>query len=513
MDGLTQNTGFNGLLSALVFLPFVFALLIFVLPRNDNQVRLLAVFGGIVELVLSVFVFVVYNRGESGFQLIDRFNSWIPVDSFRIEYFLGVDGLSVPMVLLTGLLGMVAILASLGITHRVKQYFIWILILQGAVFGVFTALDFIMFFLFWELELIPMFFLISAWGTGRKDYSAMKFVIFTFLGSAFMLVGILALNVSVGTFDMTALPELVQGGIKLVIPAGAIFGLLFIGFAVKLPVWPLHTWLPDAHTDAPTAVSVLLAGVLLKMGGYGMIRVTASIMPDVMADMAWLLVTLGGINVLYGAVVTVRQTDLKRLVAFSSISHMGYVLIGLSAIASKGVDAASVGLTGASMQMFTHGTITGLMFLTVGMIYDRTHTRYIPDLGGLSNRIPLIGVAFLIAGLASLGLPGTSGFAAEILVFLGAFSVWPWLTALAVFGVVITAGYILWMAQRTLFGPMNNRWEKLTDATKLELIPIGMLIVVILLFGIYPAFLTDLFKMGVEPIVAAVTSSPEILNR
>jgi len=244
-----------------------------------------------------------------------------------------------------------------------------------------------------------------------------------------------------------------------------------------------------------------------------MIRVTASIMPDVMADMAWLLVAAGVINVLYGAVVTVRQTDLKRLVAFSSISHMGYVLIGLSAIASKGVDAAAIGLTGASMQMFTHGTITGLMFLTVGMIYDRTHTRYIPDLGGLSKRIPIIGVAFLIAGLASLGLPGTSGFAAEILVFLGAFPVWAWPTALAVFGVVITAGYILWMAQRTLFGHMDDRWAKLTDASRVELIPIVMLVVAILVFGIYPAFLTDLFKMGIEPIVAAVNSSPEILSR
>ena len=513
MDGLTQNTGFNGLLTALVFLPFLFALVILIFARNDNHVRLIAGFGGLVELILSITVFIAYNKGEAGFQLIDRFNSWIPIDTFRVEYFLGVDGLSVPMVLLTGILGMVAILASMGITNRVKQYFIWILILQGAVFGVFTALDFIMFFLFWELELIPMFFLISTWGTGRKDYSAMKFIIFTFLGSAFMLVGILALYISAGTFDMTSLPELVQGGIKLIIPAGAIFGLLFVGFAVKLPVWPLHTWLPDAHTDAPTAVSVLLAGVLLKMGGYGMIRVTASIMPDVMSDLAWLLVAAGVINVLYGAVVTVRQTDLKRLVAFSSISHMGYVLIGLSAIASKGTDAAAVGLTGASMQMFTHGTITGLMFLTVGMIYDRTHTRYIPDLGGLSNRMPIIGVAFLIAGLASLGLPGTSGFAAEILVFLGAFPVWAWPTALAVFGVVITAGYILWMTQRTLFGDMNNRWEKLTDASKLELIPIVMLVAAILVFGIYPAFLTDLFKMSVEPIVAAVNTSPEILSR
>jgi len=513
LDGLTQHNGFSGLLTALVFLPFVFALLISVFPKNDTQVRFVACVSGLVSLILSIVVFAAYNRSESGFQLIDRFNSWIPIDTFRVEYFLAVDGLSVPMVLLTGLLGMVAVLASMGITHRVKQYFVLILVLQGTVFGVFTALDFIMFFLFWELELIPMFFLISVWGSGRKEYSAMKFIIFTFLGSAFMLLGILALYLSAGTFDMTALPAMLQGGLKLVLPAGAIFGLLFVGFAVKLPVWPLHTWLPDAHTDAPTAVSVMLAGVLLKMGGYGMIRVTASILPDVMSDLSWLLVAAGVINVLYGAVITIRQTDLKRLVAFSSISHMGYVLIGLSAIASKSADAATVGLTGASMQMFAHGTITGLMFLTVGLIYDRTHTRYIPDLGGLSTKTPIIATAFLIAGLASLGLPGTIGFAAEILIFLGAFSVWAWPTALAVFGVVITAGYILWMGQRTLFGPINDRWSSLTDASKLELIPIALLIGAIFVFGIYPSFLTDLFTMGVEPIVTMSSGSAEILSR
>ena len=496
--------GVNGLLTTLVFLPLAVAVGIVLLARSDRHVRLAAGAAALAQLVLSIIVFANYDRDVGGVQMVDRVIDWVPIGTFKVEYFLGVDGLSAPMVLLTGLLGMAAIYASWGIKTRVKEYFVWLLLLQTAVLGVFTALDFLLFFLFWELELVPMFFLISTWGSGRKEYSAMKFLIFTFIGSAFMLVGILALFVSFGTFDMTALPDLVREGTQLALPIGAIFGLLFVGFAVKLPVWPFHTWLPDAHTDAPTAVSVMLAGVLLKMGGYGMIRVTAAMMPDVMADMSWLLATAGVINVLYGAVVTIRQTDLKRLVAFSSISHMGYVLIGLSAIAAASADTSSIGLTGAAMQMFTHGTITGLMFLMVGLVYDRAHTRYIPDLGGLAGRMPLIAVGFLIAGFASLGLPGTSGFAAEILVFLGAFPVWSWATGLAVFGVVITAGYILWMIQRTMFGPQLDRWKNLPDASRMDLIPVVLLAAAIFVFGIYPAFISDVFAVAIEPIARSV---------
>jgi NADH-quinone oxidoreductase subunit M len=505
--------GVNGLLTVLVFLPLAVAVGILLLAKNDKQVKIAAGAAALAQLVLSIVVFAAYNRDEGGVQLVDRVTNWIPIGSFKVEYFLGVDGLSAPMVLLTGLLGMAAIYASWGIKHRVKEYFVWLLILQTAVLGVFTALDFLLFFLFWELELVPMFFLISTWGSGRKEYSAMKFLIFTFLGSAFMLVGIVVLFVSTGTFDMTVLPERIAEGAHLALPIGAIFGLLFVGFAVKLPVWPFHTWLPDAHTDAPTAVSVMLAGVLLKMGGYGMIRVTAAMMPDTMADLSWLLATAGVINVIYGAVVTMRQTDLKRLVAFSSISHMGYVLIGLAAIAGATADTRAVGLTGASMQMFTHGTITGLMFLMVGLVYDRAHTRYIPDLGGLAHKMPLIAVGFLIAGLASLGLPGTSGFAAEMLLFLGAFPVWGWHTALAVFGVVITAGYILWMIQRAMFGPKIERWADLPDANRWDLVPVVLLAATIFVFGIYPAFITDVFAIGVEPIANSVSSVAEGISR
>ena len=494
---------FSGWLTVTVFLPLAGAAVIALLISDDRWVKRFAGVVALAELVLSAIVFSRYDTqtGADRFQLVDKVSDWFPQGSFlKVEYFLGVDGLSAPLVLLTGLLGMAAVYASWGIRHRVREYFFWLLVLQTAVMGVFTALDFILFFLLWELELVPMFFLISIWGSGRKEYSAMKFLIFTFLGSAFMLVGILALFFSVGTFDMTALPEDVRAG-ELILPAGLIFSLLFVGFMVKLPVWPLHTWLPDAHTDAPTAVSVMLAGVLLKMGGYGMIRVSVEIFPDVVMDGARILVGLGVVNVLYGAAVTLRQTDLKRLVAFSSISHMGYVLIGISSVAGVAGAVSPVGLTGASMQMFTHGTITGLLFLLVGLLYDKAHTRYIPDLGGLATRMPVVATAFVIAGLATLGMPGTSGFVSEILVFLGTFPVWSWPTALGAFGIVLTAGYILWMLQRSLFGPQAPRFDSVRDATPLEMVPVFILVATILAVGLYPAPVTDVFESGVREIV------------
>jgi NADH-quinone oxidoreductase subunit M len=282
------------------------------------------------------------------------------------------------------------------------------------------------------------------------------------------------------------------------------FWLLFLGFAVKLPVWPFHTWLPDAHTDAPTAASVMLAGVLLKMGGYGMIRVTTAMFPDVISDVAWIIAILGVINILYGAAVVFRQTDLKRLIAYSSVSHMGFVLIGISSVAGVAGSVTSLGLTGASMQMFTHGTITGLMFLVVGFIYDKAHTRYIPDLGGLASRMPFLATALVIAGFASLGLPGTSGFVAEILVFLGTFHVWIWPTALGAFGVVLSAGYILWMIQRSIFGPEKERFKSIGDATKLEMVPVAVLVIAVIAVGIYPAFISNVFEVSLEPVTRSI---------
>ena len=503
---------FSGWLTAAVFLPMVGALLIATVVRGDRNVRYVAGAVSLAELALSIVIFIKFDLGNSAFQLVDKAENWIPFESFRVQYFLGVDGLSAPLVLLTGLLGMAAVFASWGIKHRVREYFVWLLLLQTAVMGVFVSLDFLLFFIFWELELLPMFFLISIWGSGRREYSAMKFLIFTFLGSAFMLVGILALFFSTGTFDMTELPDKIAAARvagELIVPVGMIFTLLIIAFAVKLPVWPLHTWLPDAHTDAPTAVSVMLAGVLLKMGGYGMIRISAGMFPEVIVDAAFAIGLFGVINVLYGALVTLRQTDLKRLIAFSSISHMGFVLIGISSVAGVAGVVSPVGLSGAALQMFTHGTIAGLMFLVVGLMYEKAHTRYIPDLGGLATRMPVIAAVFLLTGLASLGLPGTSGFVSEILVFLGAFPVYSWLTGAAAFGIVITAGYILWMIQRTLFGPAKERFDSIRDATVLEMVPLLVLVVAIIAVGIYPAFISDAFTLGVDPIVQAIQAAQD----
>ena len=498
---------FSGWLTIAVFLPIGAALLIALLGRNARAVRLFAAAVSLVELFVTFAVFAQMDTtdGAPRYQLIDRVSGWIPIDSFKVEYFLAVDGLSAPLVLLAGLLGMVAVFGSWSVTHRVREYFFWLLALQGAVIGVFTSMDFLLFFLFWELELIPMFFLISIWGSGRREYSAMKFLIFTILGSAFMLVGILALFFSTGTFDMTAMRDSIAGA-NLLLPAGAIFALLFIGFAVKLPLFPFHTWLPDAHTDAPTAGSVMLAGVLLKMGGYGMIRVSLGMFPDVTASAAALLETAAVVNVIYGAIVVMRQTDLKRLIAFSSISHMGFVMLGMAAAAGASGAGAAVGLTGAAMQMFTHGAITGLLFLLVGFVYDKTHTRYIPDLGGLARRMPVLSAALVVAGLAALGLPGTGGFVAEIMVFLGAFVDFPITTSIAAFGVVLAAGYILWTLQRVMFGPLRERFADLTDASPIQYVPIAALIIAILAVGIYPHTIADIFAAGVQPIVDAIAA-------
>jgi NADH-quinone oxidoreductase subunit M len=396
-------------------------------------------------------------------------------------------------VVLTALLGLVAVLISWNIELRPKEYFAWLLLLEMSLLGVFTALDFLLFFIFWEIELIPMYFLISIWGTGRKVYSAWKYVFFTFVGSAFMLVGLLVLGFAADTFDLRVLSEMEIR--DALVPTQVLFFLLIFGFAIKLPVFPFHTWLPDAHTDAPTAVSVMLAGVLLKMGGYGMLRICLTILPDVARDASVWLAAFGVVNILYGALVTLIQTDLKRLIAYSSISHMGYVLLGLSAL-------GQVGLTGAGMQMFTHGVITGLLFVVVGMVYDRAHTRQIGDLSGLAHQMPVIAVVMVIAGLASLGLPSMAGFVSEVMVFLGTFDKHGFLTVMGVIGILLTAAYILWMIQRVFLGERLPRWEGLGDATAWwERTALVAMVAVIFLIGIYPAVLADVIETGVQPIV------------
>jgi len=480
------------LLTILIFLPIVGAVAVLLLPAaQERSARVVASVFALANGVVSALVFATFERDDAALQFVTR-ETWINASEagFDVQYFVGVDGLSATLALLTGGLFVIACLVSWNITLRPREYFAWLLALETAVMGVFLAQDLILFFLFWELELVPMFFLISIWGTGRKEYSAMKFVLYTLAGSALMLVGFLVLGFAAGTFDMEALAEADKSG--AIISLNAVFFLILAAFAVKLPVIPLHTWLPDAHTDAPTAVSVILAGVLLKMGGYGLIRILVGILPEQFDRFDVYLAALAAASVIYGALVTMRQTDLKRLIAYSSVSHMGYVLLGVAAL-------GEVGITGAALQMFTHGTITALLFVMVGLIYDRTHTRQIADMSGLAHIMPIAATVFAIAGLASLGLPTMSGFVAELLVFLGSFGRFEAATIMAVVGILLSAGYILWTLQRVLFGPVDPRWTHLGDTTAWwEQVSMAALVAVIIAVGVYPSTIVDVLEHGVQ---------------
>ncbi len=487
------------MLTAVIALPLVGAALVLGLGGTPARARAIALTAVVAELALTAVLFAAYDTAD-GYSFIQRAD-WIP--ALGVQYLVGVDGLSVPMVLLNGILGVAAVLSSWTVKERVREFFVWLLVLQAAVMGVFVSLDLILFFVFWELELLPMFLLISMWGTGRREYSAMKFLVFTFLGSAFMFAAILVLYFSLPggerTFDMMALAD--SGLAGAIGPAALVFGGFLVAFAVKLPIFPLHTWLPDAHTDAPTAVRVMLAGVLLKMGGYGLLRINAGLFPGELVTAAPLLAVLAVVNVLYGAVVVMRQTDLKRMVAYSSVSHMGFVVLGLASVGAATGQFNGVGLNGAALQLFTHGIITGLLFVVVGLVYERAHTRHIPDMGGMAKQMPLIAVAFLLAGFGALGLPGTAGFVAEIMVFLGGFTAYAWAAAASAFGVVLAAGYMLWAAQRTMFGPRLERWDSLRDANVVDLSAIAVLLVPMFVIGVYPRLLTDVFDAGLAPIV------------
>jgi NADH-quinone oxidoreductase subunit M len=484
-------------LTTIIFLPVVGAILVAFIPGLSARLikRIAAIFT-FVPLALSIFLFCNFDKAAGGFQFVEKV-SWIP--AINAHYHLGVDGLSLPLVILTAFLGFMVVLISWKIDLRPREYFAWLLLLETSILGVFCSLDLLLFFIFWEIEVIPMYFLISIWGSGRKEYSAIKYVVYTLFGSAMMLAGILSLYFTTGSLSMIELTESGLGMVQSIMPATAIFFLLLTGFAVKLPVVPLHTWLPDAHTDAPTAGSVMLAGALIKMGGYGMIRACVSIFPQVAYQYAPLLVTLAVISVLYGAAVTLRQTDLKRLIAYSSVSHMGFVLLGVFAL-------GQVSLTGATLQMVSHGLITGLLFTMAGLTMHNVGERDLRRLGGLARQIPIIAVAFSIAGLGGLGLPSTSGFAAEFITFVGSFSSTAFngiqvCTILAVLGVVLAAGYILWMLQRVFYGQVLEKFNGVADADNLERVYMFAFIAVIMLVGIYPAILTDIIKLGISPIV------------
>jgi NADH-quinone oxidoreductase subunit M len=523
------QTQFHVLLTFIVFLPAVGAIGLFLVPgKQANLAKWVAAIVTGLVFVLTLALFIGQNwdntsiANANSLRWVD-YSPWINIQlgssfHFKVDYFLGADGLSLPMIILNGLLSFLAVIGSWHIDKRVKDYMALILLLETGVMGVFSALDLILFFLFWEVELIPMFLLIAVWGGLRREYAAWKFLLYTLLGSSIMLAGILLLYFEQGaqtgvyTANMIDLSQsahqltgyLYFGPIQITAQLLA-FLLIFFGFAVKIPMFPFHTWLPDAHTEAPTAVSVLLAGVLLKMGAYGLIRICLGFFPFAAHDFAGILGGLAAINILYGAGCSMIQGDMKKMIAYSSVSHMGYVLLGVAAAAGAAgtglVAFQQAALTGAALQMFTHGSITGLLFFCVGVVYEKAHTRDIDIFGGIAKRMPRLVVFFSIACLASLGLPALSGFVAEYLVFTGSFPIWSVWTILGAFGIVLTAGYLLWMLKRAFYGPLNVKWATLTDATNLELVPLVALTAVILLVGIFPGLIVNIIQPSVGQIL------------
>jgi NADH-quinone oxidoreductase subunit M len=422
--------------------------------------------------------------------------AWFP--QVQIHYNMGADGLSVPMLFLTGLLSFISIIASFGIKDRVKEYFAWFLLLEVGMLGTFSALDFFLFYIFWEVMLVPMYFLIGIWGGPRREYAAIKFFLYTLFGSVFMLVAILALYFTTGSLDML---ELIRQNVTYARNFQMwVFPAFFVAFAIKVPVWPFHTWLPDAHVEAPTAVSVILAGILLKMGTYGMLRVCLPMFPQAAIAYAIPMAILGLIGIIYGALVSMAQKDLKKLVAYSSVSHMGYCLLGIAAL-------TPMAISGCLFQMFSHGVITGALFLLVGVIYDRAHTREIEAFGGLAVKLPVYAGLFYLFALGSLGLPALSGFVSEFLVFVGAYKsafIHRWIVIVAILGVVLTAGYILRMIQKVFLGQFNTRWEGLTEINGREiftLVPLGALTILI---GVYPEVLNVFLRGTVDNIVKII---------
>ncbi|MBI3061032.1 MAG: NADH-quinone oxidoreductase subunit M [Deltaproteobacteria bacterium] len=471
----------DNILSYMTFFPLAGMIVVLLLPsKSHNLIRWVSALFTVPPLLLGVWLYGNFDRINPGLQFVERV-PWIP--AYNIDYFVGVDGISISMVLLTALLSFLCIFASWGIDKGVKGYFALFLLLDTGMMGVFIALDFFLFYIFWELMLLPMYFLIGIWGGPRREYAAIKFFLYTLFGSVLMLLAILALYFTSEphTFDMTRL--IAQSGKYGVQPLAiwpfdqwgwgfqhVVWMALFIGFAIKIPAFPFHTWLPDAHVEAPTAISVILAGVLLKMGTYGILRVNFPMLPQATADLAyWFLGALGTFNIIYGALCAMAQKDLKKLVAYSSVSHMGYVMLGMASFTTQGIN-------GAVLQMFNHGTITGMLFLLVGVM----------------------------AFFASMGLPGLSGFISEVLVLLGAWQKYPILAILGASGVILTAGYLLWTIQRIYLGPTNEKYKMLAEINGRELftlIPLGIIVVIL---GVYPHAVLDLLRASLDQLNQAV---------
>jgi len=484
-------------LSSIIFLPLVGVVACALIPASRGHLAKWVALGvTAADLALAVAMVMRFDP-NGGMQFAEKV-PWVP--QAGIQYYLAVDGISMPLIALSALLTFLAVIASWKIDKKPSFYFAMLLLLQVGMNGVFAALDFVLFYVFWELVLVPMYFLIAQWGGPRREYAAIKFFLYTLLGSVFMLVGVVALFLQTGTFDLV---ELAQLGPSL--PAGFqwwVFLAFLLGFAVKVPVFPLHTWLPDAHVEAPTAASVLLAGIMLKMGTYGFLRVSLPVLPGGFAAWQVFLAVLAVISIIYGAATAFAQTDVKKLVAYSSVSHMGFAMLGIAA-------GTAAGLNGAMAVNISHGLTTGMLFLMVGMVYDRTHTRQIADLSGLAAQIPVIAGLMAFASFASMGLPGLSGFVGEFLSLLGAWqstAIEPWLVVIGSVGVLLGAAYMLWMLQRVVLGQPSQIVADQPDITGRELVTVVPLIALIAFIGIYWSALlqyTDPVMQALAKVVGA----------
>jgi len=490
------------LLASLIGIPFIWGLLLVFFPKDRvRDIRVLSAIISFILLILSGYLFLNYDYTLGGFQFVQD-TPWL--NSIGISLSFGVDGISVPMILLTGIVTFTGVLISWTVEERVKEFFILFFLLVAGVFGVFVALDLFFFFFFYELAVMPMYLLIGVWGSSSdfgsflrpKEYGAMKLMIVLVAGSILVWIALLAVYVesSSGTFSLLTIGEATfSRNFQIVF-----FPMFMVGFGILAGLWPFHTWSPDGHVAAPTSVSMLHAGVLMKLGAYGIIRVGIDILPEGAQEWMWLLMVLGTINVVYGAISAMGQRDLKYVIGYSSVSHMGYVLMGIATL-------NAIGMGGAVLQMFSHGIMTALFFALVGAIYQRSHVRDIGILEGIGKRMGVTSAFFAVAGLASLGLPGLSGFIAELMVFIGVFSSYhPIFGILAIIGAGITAVYILRLLAKVFFGPLDNRWTNLTDLNRTEFVSSSILVAFLLIVGLYPKPWMDMIDSGLIPILEGV---------
>lgn len=481
------------ILSIIVFIPIVTAVFLFLMPsERKEEIRMLALAASLIALALSAWVYFSYDMAAGGYQFVEK-AAWLP--ALGISYSVGVDGMNAPLVLLTGVVMFTGVLISWGIDDRPREFFAFLFVLATGVFGVFVAQDLFMLFFFYEIAVFPMYLLISIWGWKvTREYAAMKLTLYLFIGSVIALVGALAMYFTSGlnTFDMS---QLAQAGFSTGFQRFW-FPFVFFGFAVLAGIFPFHNWSPDGHVAAPTAVSMFHAGVLMKLGAFAALRVSIMLLPEGAQYWRWLIMGLATVNVVYGALIAMVQTDFKYVIGFSSVSHMGLVMLGFSTLTKEG-------LTGAGVQMFSHGVMTALFFAVVGMVYDRAHTREINALGGFSKKMPWVAVAFIIGGLVSMGMPGLSGFVAEFPIFMGVWKALPLVAIIAAISIVITASYIIRIIGRVFFGAMPEEFEHhVGNVTALDKVALVVLCVILIGVGVYPSIMVPLVSSGVDHVLS-----------